>query len=70
MQYNVKFIRTQGLTCRWARTRLGAPIIAAMCDRGVWYVIDAPMWKRAEVVGIKQAFEEYTAFGEFFSVPA
>ena len=72
MKYSVKTIREAGLQCRWTKTRTGAPIIAATnpakTDR--WYVIDARMWKRAEVVGIFEAFCEHTALGDFFSISA
>ena len=70
MKYTVKYFRSQGLTVRWAKTRSGAPIIVAKTDCGSWVYIDNKMWERAKVVGIKQAFEENTAFIQFFSVAA
>jgi hypothetical protein len=73
LQYNVRTIRAAGLEARWTRTRTGAPIIAARELHRVgkpWYVVDDRMWNRAHEVGVRQAFEEHTALGDFFSVRA
>lgn len=71
LQYNVKSVRAAGLECRWARTSNGGPIIVGRMDGvggGRWYNIHNRMWERAQQVGILQAFEEYCALGEFFSI--
>lgn len=76
LSYTVGAIRDAGIECRWSRTRNGAPIIIGKTDtvsrdgNHMWAVIDAGMWKRAEVVGIARAFKEHTALIGFFSVPA
>lgn len=73
MQYNVKTIRAAGVECKWSHTRAGAPIIFGRKDGvggGKWYVIDDRMWKRAQLVGVAQAFEEHNALGAYFYVPA
>ena len=76
MQYRVDEIRACGLECKWSRNSKGAPIIVAKTDtkdrRGnfVWAAIDADVWERAKTLGVKRAFDEATAFVEFFSVPA
>jgi hypothetical protein len=72
MQYKVKYLRKKGLTCRWGRLSNGAPIIFGQRKDGDlnWYAIDDRMWRRAEEVGIMQAFDEATALGTFFSVRA
>lgn len=67
MKYSVKEIRLAGLSCKWAKTQGGAPIIVGNTTQSKSYYIDALMWKRAQVVGIMQAFEEHTALGEIFS---
>lgn len=69
--YTVGEIRAAGLQARWTRTSAGAPIIVAKHDlHGCWYVVDRVMWDRAKAVGIKQAFDESTLLGNFFSVKA
>lgn len=70
MRYNVNTIRAAGLECKWTKTRDGAPIIAARATDGAWYVIDARTWRDAEKVGIREAFENATALGSFFSISA
>lgn len=76
MQYTVGWIRSQGIECKWSRSRNGAPIIigkTSSLDRTgqpIWSVIDTDMWNRAKVVGLPQAFEEHTTFIGLFSVPA
>lgn len=76
MQYRVDEIRACGLECKWGRNSKGAPIIVAKTDtkdrsgNHVWAAIDAGVWERAKAVGVKRAFDEATAFVEFFSVPA
>ena len=68
MKYSVKEIRLAGLSCKWAKTQDGAPIIVGNTPKCKSYYIDALMWKRAQEVGIMQAFEEGTALGEIFSI--
>ena len=76
MKYTVGYIRSQGIECRWTKNRNGAPIIVGTTDRvdrkgnPIWSVICGDMWKRAEAVGLKQAFHEYTALIDLLSVPA
>lgn len=74
VNYRVKDIRALGFECKWSKRR-GAPILvvrdpAAASDhqRDKWWVLDEAMWKRAQKVGLKQAFDEHTALGNFFSV--
>ena len=68
MKYSVKEIRLAGLPCKWSRTKNGAPIIVGSTPKNETYYIDDAMWKRAQIVGIMQAFEEHTALGKFFSI--
>lgn len=77
LAYNVKSIRATGLEAKWTRTRNGAPIITArnpesplFHQRTQWYVIDGKMWNRAQTVGLIEAFNSGTLFGDIFSVPA
>lgn len=69
MIYNLQYIRDAGFEARWTRTRNGAPIIEANDGHG-WYVVDGRMWDRAYAVGLRQAFEEFTTLGKFFSIRA
>ena len=71
MKYSVKEIRAAGLEARWTKTSGGAPIIAARhSEHKCWYVIERGMWKRAQEVGIKEAFDEHTLLGQYFSIAA
>lgn len=76
MKYSVKDIRAVGLEAKWTHTNRGAPIIVARDPnskyqhlRETWWCIDDKTWKRAEKVGIKQAFEENNLLGNIFSIP-
>lgn len=67
--YTVGAVRAAGLQARWTRTRRGGPILSAFRpEHNAWYVIDGRQYERAKVVGYKQAFEEATALGKFFSI--
>lgn len=71
IEYKVGPIREAGIKCKWSRTRRGRPaIFGYRADHGIWYIIDRRTHERAQVVGYKQAFNEATALGQFFSVPA
>jgi hypothetical protein len=70
MEYKVKPIREAGIECKWSRNSANAPIILGRGTDGRWYYIDRAMWKRAQSVGIAQAFEEHTTLGKWFSIPA
>lgn len=72
IQYKVGELRAAGLEAKWGRTRSGAPILLARDpDRSstIWWVVDARMWARAQMVGVLEAFRESIMLGEFFSVP-
>lgn len=70
LPYTVGALRTAGLKARWTRTRKGAPILSAYnTAHSCWYVVDNRQYERAKTVGYKQAFEEVTVLGRFFSVP-
>lgn len=68
MKYNVGTIRESGLEAKWSRNSSGGPIIVARKPGGRWYYVDKFMWKRAEVVGIYEAFNEHTCLGDIFSI--
>lgn len=71
-KYNVATLRAAGLEAKWTRTRKGAPIIIARdpaAASSTFYAVDAYMWKRAEDVGLLEAFREGTALADFFSIP-
>lgn len=77
MAYQVKTFRDAGLEAKWGKLRSGAPAIFARDpsakskhQRESWWMVDNSMWQRAAKVGIKQAFEEHTLLGDFFSIPA
>lgn len=69
MKYNVATLREAGLEAKWKKTRSGCPILVARknADQAFFYV-DKPMWERAQLVGIAQAFDEFTCLGDFFSI--
>lgn len=71
MKYKVGYIRSQGIECKWTKDSSGSPYIVGRCGKNndVWSPIDADIWKRAEKVGLKQAFEEATTLIDWFNVP-
>jgi hypothetical protein len=76
MDYRVKTFRDAGLEAKWGKTSpYGGPVIYARCpnakakhQREQWWMVDHAMWRRASVVGIRQAFEEHTLLGDIFSI--
>jgi len=76
MEYNVSYIRSQGIECKWGRTSNGAPIIVGKTDRKngkgehIWAWIDNEMWRDARVMGLREAFDAHTALIDYFSVSA
>ena len=75
MDYRVKTFRDAGLEAKWGKTRSGTPCVFARSpdakskhQRETWWMVDNAMWKRASVVGIRQAFEEHTLLGDVFSI--
>lgn len=67
-EYTVEWIRSQGVECKMSRKRKGK-ILGYVHHTGDWALITDRAMKRAEEVGMKQAFEEATVFIGFFSVP-
>ena len=71
MKYTVGYIREQGFEAHWTRNRHRAPIIVARWPGGpsdTFWAVTGAMWERAKEVGLKQAFDEHTVLGKFFSV--
>jgi len=77
MEYTVKTFRAAGLEAKWGRNSNGAPIIFARDpqakyphQRESWWAMDAGVWKQAEQIGLRGAFDNATLLGDVFSVPA
>lgn len=69
MDYTVGTLREAGFEAKWGKTRKGAPILfARRPEADAWWIVDGQMWARANEVGFAQAFEEFTALGDFFGL--
>lgn len=72
MKYQVGYVREQGIEAKWTKNSRNAPIILGRKSNiggGKWYYINGAMWKRAEKVGLSQAFDEHCCLGDIFSIP-
>lgn len=77
MRYVVKTFRDAGLQARWTKTREGAPMIAVRNPNSKyphqsksWWLVHQSMWDAMKERGIMQGFDECTALGNIFNIPA
>ena len=77
MHYVVKTFRDAGLEAKWGKVNDGRPAIfvrnpqaATEHQRDQWWVCDKKMFDSMKEEGVVDGFNAWTAFGNFFSVPA
>jgi hypothetical protein len=77
LAYTVRTFRAHGLEAKWGKVRGGTPAIFARDpqaklkhQRGVWWYVDAALWKEAQRIGLREAFDRATVLGDLFSVRA
>lgn len=74
LKYRVGPLREAGLEAKWTKTRSGQPIIVVRDPQGKdahqrtqWWGVDEQMFRDMKKVGIREAFDNHTMFGGYFS---
>ncbi len=74
LKHNVATYRSAGLEAKWGKIQgtpfifLRSPSSKLKHQRETWWAVTDGMFKRAQQVGVLQAFDEHTLLGDIFSI--